>query len=137
MSNRSQSSKLLRRLNQSLLSVIRKIKKGWTSPDTGKIQPFQVLLGYVGVDLTLADSEHLRTAGWTYALGCRLSVFHGYGLSILHFLFSAALHTVCLHLSAPFNFILRLNYYSCKVKNLWIKKEPEEIFPRLLKVITR
>ena len=83
--------------NESLLSVIRKIKRAG-HPDTGNIQPFQVLLGYVGVDLTLADSEHFRATGRAYALGCWLAVFHGDAFGILHLLFGTALHTVCLHL---------------------------------------
>ena len=118
-----------------LLSVIKQNKR-LDIPDTGKIQPLWILR-LCRVELTLADSEHLRTASWTYALGCGLSVLHCYGLSVLHFLFSAALHTICFHLFTPFNFILRLNHYSCKVKNLWIKKEPGEYFPRLFKVITK
>ena len=62
------------------------------------IQPFQVLLGYVGVDLTLTDSEHFRATGRAYALGCWRAVFHGDALGIFHFLFGTAFHVVCLHL---------------------------------------
>ena len=39
-------------------------------PDTGNIQPFRVLLGYVGVDLALANSEHFGATSWAYSLGC-------------------------------------------------------------------
>ena len=47
-------------------------------PDTGNIQPFLALSGYVGVDLALADSEHLRATDRTDALGRRLPILHGY-----------------------------------------------------------
>jgi hypothetical protein len=48
--------------------------------------------------LTLAYSEHLCAAGRACALSSRLAVLHSYALRVFHFLFSPALHTVCLHL---------------------------------------
>ena len=67
-------------------------------PDTENIQPFRVLAGYVGVDLALADSEHLSPTYRAYALGCRLPILHGYCPRILHFPLGPAFHAVCLHL---------------------------------------
>ena len=67
-------------------------------PDTGNtIQPFRVLLGYVGVDLALAYSEHFRATGQAYALSCWPAVLHGEAFGIFHFLLGTALHAVCLH----------------------------------------
>ena len=76
--------------------VIRKIK-GWTSP-YWESPAFSNSAGYIGVDLTLADSEHFRATGRAYALGCWLAVFHGDAFGIFHFLFGTAFHAVCLHL---------------------------------------
>ena len=103
-------SRLFSRSHNCLISYLRRTKKGPDIPDIGKIQPLWILRLY-RVDLTLTDSEHLRTAGWTYALSCRLSVLHCYGLSILHFLFSATLHTICFHIhSSSRSFALTLNH---------------------------
>jgi len=82
--------------NNCFLSLIRKIKRAGR-PDTGNIQPFQVLLGYVGVDLALTDPEHFCATGRAYALSCRLTIFHSNSLSILHLLFGTAFNTVGLH----------------------------------------
>ena len=60
------------------------------------------LLGYVGADLTLADSEHLGSAHRAHALSCWPAIFHGDPSSVLHFPFGTALHTVCLHLTLLF-----------------------------------
>ena len=54
-------------------------------------------MGYIGVDLALADSEHLRATGRTDALGCWSAVPHSDALWVLHFSLGAALHTVRLH----------------------------------------
>ena len=45
-------------------------------------------------ELTLADSEDLRGAGWANALGCRPLVLHDDRFGILYFLACPALHTV-------------------------------------------
>ena len=50
------------------------------------------------IDLSFADSEHLRAARGTNALSCRLPILHCYRLSIFHFLLGAALYTIRLHL---------------------------------------
>ena len=50
--------------------------------------------------LALADSEHFRATGWTYALGCRLAVLHGDAFGIFHFLLGTALHAISLHIQA-------------------------------------
>ncbi len=47
--------------------------------------------------LTLPYPEHLSATSGADALSCRLSILHGYGLSVLHFPFGLAFHTVCLH----------------------------------------
>jgi len=47
--------------------------------------------------LTLPDSKHLSPTRGTYPLSRRPAVLHSYGLSVLHFPFGAAFHTVCLH----------------------------------------
>ena len=62
----------------------------------GKPSPFYSN-GYASEDLALTDPEHLRTTGWTYALGCRFSVLHGYGLGVLHLSLGTALHTIGFH----------------------------------------
>ncbi len=49
--------------------------------------------------LALSYSEHLGATCGAHTLSCRLAIFHGYALSILHFPFGTAFHTVCLHLS--------------------------------------
>jgi len=69
-------------------------------PDAGNIQPFRVLLGYVGVYLALADSEHFRATGRAYALSCRLAILHGDAFGIFHFLLGTALHAISLHIQA-------------------------------------
>jgi len=46
---------------------------------------------------TLSYSEHLGPAYGAHTLGCWLTILHGYGLSVLHFPFGPALHTICLH----------------------------------------
>lgn len=51
--------------------------------------------------LALTNTEHLGAAGRTDALGSRLTIFHGDGLGVFHFLFAATLHTICLHLVSP------------------------------------
>jgi len=77
-------------------------KKGAGRPDTGKTHP-PFSTDYVRVYLALADSEHFRATGWAYTLSCRLAILHGYRLSILHFLLSAALHTIRLHSVTSFH----------------------------------
>ena len=49
------------------------------------------------ISLALAYPEHLSATYRTYTLSCRLTILHGYGFSVLHFPFSTAFHTVCLH----------------------------------------
>jgi len=73
--------------------------KGLDDPDIGKFQPFNY--GYIRIDLALANSEHLGSAHWTFALSRRFAILHGYTLCILHLPLSAALYTVSLHLSPP------------------------------------
>ena len=51
--------------------------------------------------LALANAEHLGATRRADALGGRLTVFHGYGFGVFHFLFAATLHTICLHLVSP------------------------------------
>ena len=57
-------------------------------------------MGYVRVQLALADSEHFRATGRAYALSRRLAILHCYGLGILHLFLGATLHTICLHIQA-------------------------------------
>jgi len=57
-------------------------------------------VGYVAVDLTLADSEHFRATGRAYALGRRLAVLHGDAFGIFHFLLGTALNAISLHIQA-------------------------------------
>jgi hypothetical protein len=52
--------------------------------------------------LALADSEHLGTALWASTLCGWLAILHFDGLWIAHFPFSAAFHTVRLHLCTSF-----------------------------------
>ena len=59
-------------------------------------------VGYVGVDLTLADSEHFRATGRAYALGCGPAVLHGDVFGTFHFLLNTTFHTISLHISASF-----------------------------------
>jgi hypothetical protein len=59
-------------------------------------------VGYVGIDLGFADSEHLRAAARAYTLSCRLAILHSDAFGILHFLFSAALDAISLHYFASF-----------------------------------
>ena len=47
--------------------------------------------------LTLADPKHLGPTSGTHPLGRWLSILHGYRLSVLHFPFGTAFHTVRLH----------------------------------------
>jgi len=73
--------------------------KGWVSLCTDT-QPFS---GYATYDISfnpslLPYSEHLGPAYGTYALSGRPAVLHDDASGILHLSFSAALHTVCLHL---------------------------------------
>src|SRR3972149_4362534 len=51
--------------------------------------------------LGLADSEHLGAAARADTLGRRLSVLHGYGFGVLHFLLGFALDAVGLHVHPP------------------------------------
>ena len=69
------------------------------------------MLGYVGVDLALADSEHFRATGWAYALSCRPAVLHGDAFGTFYFLLGTALHAISLHIqtSSPV-FALTLNH---------------------------
>ena len=55
---------------------------------------------YLGVDLALADSEHLRATGRAYALGCRSAILHGDAFGIFHFLLGMTLHAISLHIQA-------------------------------------
>ena len=66
-------------------------------PEIRKIQPFCILLGYVGVSLTLANSEHFGSAHRAHTLGCRLTILHGDSFDVSHFPLGTALHTVSLH----------------------------------------
>jgi len=80
--------------------VICKIK-GWTSSVSGYPAPLSSV-GYIGVDLGLADSEHFRATGRADALSRRLAVLHGDAFGILYFLLGLALHAVCLHQMTSF-----------------------------------
>ena len=57
-------------------------------------------MGYVGVDLALADSEHLRATARTDALGRRSTVLHGDTFGIFYFLLGTTLHAISLHIQA-------------------------------------
>ena len=48
---------------------------------------------------TLSYPEHLGPTDGAYPLSRRLTILHGYSLSVLHFPFGPALHTICLHFS--------------------------------------
>jgi hypothetical protein len=52
--------------------------------------------------LALADFEHFGTTNWANTLRGRLTIFHGDSPRIAYLSFSAALHTVGLHLYTPF-----------------------------------
>ena len=68
-------------------------------------------MGYVGVDLALADSKYFRATGRAYALGCWSAVLHGDALWVLHFPLGAALHAISLHIQASSLVLaLTLNY---------------------------
>jgi hypothetical protein len=54
--------------------------------------------------LTFAYSKHLRATDRTHTLRGRALVLHHYRLWILDLPRDTALHTVCLHLLAPFLF---------------------------------
>jgi hypothetical protein len=54
---------------------------------------------FKGLVLALSYSKHLGATRGAYALGCWLAVSHGDAFGIFHFLFGAAFHAVCLHLS--------------------------------------
>ena len=47
--------------------------------------------------LALANAEHLGTAGGAYTLSRRLTILHGYRLSVLHLLLGSAFHAIRLH----------------------------------------
>ena len=53
---------------------------------------------YGKANLTLAYPEHFSPTFRTDALGCWSPVLHGYRLSLFHFPFGTALHTIGLHL---------------------------------------
>jgi len=74
-------------------------------PVLGKSSPLSSA-GYVRVYLALADSEHLGPACGACPLGCRLTIFHCYGLRIFHLLFGTALHAISLHLFTSFRFCI-------------------------------
>jgi len=74
-------------------------KGGLDIPILGLSSP--PFVGYVRVNLTLADSEHLGAAYRACALGCRPAVFHGYTLGPLNLPLGLALHTVTLHSLPP------------------------------------
>ena len=84
-------------------SVIRKIK-GLDIPIPGISSPSE-LLGYVRVDLALAESEHFRATGRAHALGRRLAIFHCYGLGVFNLPLGTAFDTIGLH---QVNLLLRL-----------------------------
>ncbi len=63
--------------------------------------------------LTLADSEHLRAAGWTYALSRWFAVLHGYSFGISHFPLSTALNAIGLHIhTSSRGFTLTLDHFT-------------------------
>jgi hypothetical protein len=93
----------------SLVLLPSKNEKGLDKPDSGNIQPFSV--GYVRGDLALADSEHFRTAHRAHALGRRFTIFHGYHLSIFHFLLRTTFHTISLHVQASSRSFALTIYY--------------------------
>ena len=71
-------------------------------------------MGYVGVKLRLANSEHLRATGRAYALGCRPAVLHGDAFSVFHFLLGTALNAVSLHIqTSSLALALTLNHLTC------------------------
>ena len=74
----------------------------------------QPLVNMISVDsaLTFSDSKHLSAAYRAYSLSCRLTILHGYRLSIFHFPFGTAFHTVSLHQSPPFCESVRSVYHS-------------------------
>ena len=53
---------------------------------------------------TLAYPEHLGPTYRAYTLGCWPTILHDYSLSVLHFPFGPALHTICLHFSTSILF---------------------------------
>jgi len=55
----------------------------------------------VNRELALPNSKHFGPACGTRSLSRRLTIFHGNGLGILHFSFSAAFHTIRLHCFTP------------------------------------
>ena len=57
-------------------------------------------MGYVRVDLALADSKYFRATGRAYALSCRLAVLHSDAFGVFHFLLGTALHAISLHIQA-------------------------------------
>jgi len=65
-----------------------------------------LLVSKPAATLSLANSEHLRTAYWAGSLGCWLAVLHRYAPGIFHFSLSPALDTICLHLVTSFVFCL-------------------------------
>jgi hypothetical protein len=52
----------------------------------------------LAVDLSLANSEHLRTTYRAGSLSRWFAILHGYAFGIFHFPFGAALDTIRLHL---------------------------------------
>ena len=81
------------------LLLIVTIPKGWIP--IRRYPAFLAILISVISALTLPYPEHLGPACGAYTLSRWFTILHGYGLSILHFLFGTAFHTVCLHFYLP------------------------------------
>jgi hypothetical protein len=76
--------------------------------------PLRFLLGYIRMDLGLADSKHFGATYRTCALGRRFAILHGDALSILNLPLGLALHTITLHVITLLTvFVLRLNHLTC------------------------
>ena len=73
-------------------------------------RPSEILLGYIGVDLALADSEHFGAAYRTRALGRWPAILHDYRPGVFNLPFGLAFHTITLHAILLTVFVLRLNY---------------------------
>ncbi len=84
---------------------------------------------FKGLVLALSYSKHLGATRGAYALGCWLAVFHGDAFGIFHFLFGAAFHAVCLHLSTSL-FSLSWDYTIREVEVNSEAKVKREALPR-------
>ena len=75
--------------------------------------------------LRFTNSENLSPANWTCSLSGWPPILHGYCLSILHFPFGTAFHTISLHRITSFS--ICMNIVSCRVN-----RDVRDI-PKLLK----